>query len=435
MSENLRAVRGFNDVLPPASSHWQFVENAACELLEQAGYGEVRLPLVEATSLFARSIGASTDIVEKEMYTFADRNGDSLSLRPEGTASCVRAGINHGLFNGSQQRIWYRGPMFRHERPQKGRYRQFHQIGAEAFGVSGPDIEAELIAVTARLWKRLGLERVRLTLNSLGVTGDRERYRAALVEYLKRHEEALDEDSKRRLETNPLRVLDSKVEATREILSAAPRIIDFLNDESQAHFSGLRKRLGALGINYEIDPFLVRGLDYYTGTVFEWTTDALGAQDAVCSGGRYDGLVEQLGGRPTPAVGWALGMERLILLAEAYGNLPKVVAPHAYLVALGEAAECEAIVLAERLREQLPLLRLTLNVGAGSMKAQLRRANRLEAELALIVGDAELADREVTIKFLRRDAEQETVAIEDLPHVLMRCIESVGLMDAGIRKL
>lgn len=435
MSENLRAVRGFNDVLPPASSHWQFVENAACELLEQAGYGEVRLPLVEATSLFARSIGASTDIVEKEMYTFADRNGDSLSLRPEGTASCVRAGINHGLFNGSQQRIWYRGPMFRHERPQKGRYRQFHQIGAEAFGVSGPDIEAELIAVTARLWKRLGLERVRLTLNSLGITGDRERYRAALVEYLKRHEEALDEDSKRRLETNPLRVLDSKVEATREILSAAPRIIDFLNDESQAHFSGLRKRLGALGINYEIDPFLVRGLDYYTGTVFEWTTDALGAQDAVCSGGRYDGLVEQLGGRPTPAVGWALGMERLILLAEAYGNLPKVVAPHAYLVALGEAAECEAIVLAERLREQLPLLRLTLNVGAGSMKAQLRRANRLEAELALIVGDAELADREVTIKFLRRDAEQETVAIEDLPHVLMRCIESVGLMDAGIRKL
>jgi len=316
--------------------------------------------------------------------------------------------------------------MFRHERPQKGRYRQFHQIGAEAFGVSGPDIEAELIAVSACLWKRLGLERVRLTLNSLGATGDRERYRAALVEYLKRHEEALDEDSKRRLETNPLRVLDSKVESTREILSAAPYIIDFLNDESQAHFSGLRKRLGALGINHEIDPFLVRGLDYYTGTVFEWTTDALGAQDAVCSGGRYDGLVEQLGGRPTPAVGWALGMERLILLAEAHGNLPKMAAPHAYLVALGEAAECEAIVLAERLREQLPRLRLTLNVGAGSMKAQLRRANRLEAELALIVGDAELADRKVTLKFLRRDAEQKTVAIDDLPHVLMRRIENAG---------
>lgn len=426
MSENLRAVRGFNDVLPPASAHWQYVENAACELLEQAGYGEVRLPLIEATSLFARSIGASTDIVEKEMYTFADRNGDSLSLRPEGTASCVRAGINHGLFNGSQQRIWYRGPMFRHERPQKGRYRQFHQIGAEAFGVSGPDIEAELITVTARLWKRLGLERVRLTLNSLGVTGDRERYRAALVEYLKRHEEALDEDSKRRLETNPLRVLDSKVEATREILSAAPRIIDFLNDESQAHFSGLCKRLGALGIHYEIDPFLVRGLDYYTGTVFEWTTDALGAQDAVCSGGRYDGLVEQLGGRPTPAVGWALGMERLILLAEVHGNLPKVAAPHAYLVALGEDAECEAMVLAERLRERLHGLRLTLNVGAGSMKAQLRRAHRLEAELALIVGDAELADRKVTLKFLRRDAEQETVAIDDLPHVLLRRIDNAG---------
>lgn len=420
MSENLRAVRGFNDILPPASEHWRYVENTACEVLEQAGYGEVRLPLVESTALFARSIGVSTDIVEKEMYTFEDRNGDSLSLRPEGTAGCVRAGINHGLFNGSQHRLWYRGPMFRHERPQKGRYRQFHQIGAEAFGVSGPDVEAELIAVTARLWKRLGLERVRLTLNSLGGTGDRERYRSALVEYLQRHEEALDKDSKRRLETNPLRVLDSKVEATREIVSAAPRITDFLDDQSQAHFSGLCKRLDALGIAYAIDPFLVRGLDYYTGTVFEWTTDALGAQDAVCSGGRYDGLVEQLGGRPTPAVGWALGMERLILLAEVDGSLPEPSAPHVYFAALGEAAECTALALSERLREHLPRLRLTLNLGAGSMKAQLRRANRMGADVALIVGEAELDGRKATLKFLRRDVEQETVAMDDLHSVLMQ---------------
>ena len=418
MSETLRAVRGFNDIFPPASEHWQLVEQAASEVLGRAGYGEVRLPLIESTSLFARSIGSSTDIVEKEMYTFDDRNGDSLSLRPEGTAGCVRAGINHGLFNGSQQRLWYRGPMFRHERPQKGRYRQFHQIGAEAFGIESPEAEAELIAVAARLWKHLGLDRLRLTLNSLGSPGDRARYREALVDYLKRHEGGLDEDSKRRLEANPLRILDSKVEPTREILSGAPRITDFLDEEAQIHFSGLRKRLDAVGIDYELDPFLVRGLDYYTGTVFEWTTGDLGAQDAVCSGGRYDGLVEQLGGRPTPAVGWALGLERLILLAGAHGSLPEPAVPHAYFVALGEEAECEALVISERLRDSVPFLRLTLNAGAGSMKAQLRHANRLGAGLALIVGDAELEERKVTLKYLRRDADQETIAVADLPAVL-----------------
>ncbi len=423
MSGTLRAVRGFNDILPPASGHWQFVEQVASEELGQAGYGEVRLPLIEATVLFARSIGVSTDIVEKEMYTFEDRNGDSLSLRPEGTAGCVRAGINHGLFNGSQQRLWYRGPMFRHERPQKGRYRQFHQIGAEAFGIAGPEAEAELIAVAARLWARLGLDGVRLTLNSLGGTGDRARYRDALVNYLERHEAALDEDSRRRLRSNPLRVLDSKVGATRDILADAPRITDYLDVESRAHFAGLCKRLDALGIAYDLDPFLVRGLDYYTGTVFEWTTDALGAQDAVCSGGRYDGLVEQLGGRPTPAVGWALGLERLILLAETHGRLPEFPRPHAYFVALGEDAECRALVLAERLRADLPRLRLTLNAGAGSLKAQLRRADRLGAGLALILGEEELGEGKVTLKFLRRDAEQETVAIGELSAVLMRRIE------------
>ena len=426
MSETLRAVRGFNDIFPPASEHWQFAEQSAAEVLGRAGYGEVRLPLIESTSLFARSIGVSTDIVEKEMYTFDDRNGDSLSLRPEGTAGCVRAGINHGLFNGSQQRLWYRGPMFRHERPQKGRYRQFHQIGAEAFGIEGPEAEAELIAVATRLWKRLGLNRLRLALNSLGSTDDRERYREALVDFLRRHEAVLDEDSKRRLEANPLRILDSKVKSTREILSGAPHITDFLSVEAQAHFSGLRKRLDALGIAYELDPFLVRGLDYYTGTVFEWTTDALGAQDAVCSGGRYDGLVEQLGGRSTPAVGWALGLERLVLLAGTHGSLPGPALPHAYFVALGEAAECEAQVISERLRDSVPALRLTLNAGAGSMKAQLRRANRLGAGLALIVGDAELEEHKVTLKYLQRDTDQETVAVDDLPAVLTTRIADLG---------
>lgn len=419
MSDTVRAVRGFNDILPPESGHWHFVEQVAAEELGRAGYGEVRLPLVEDTSLFARSIGVSTDIVEKEMYTFEDRNGDSLSLRPEGTAGCVRAGINHGLFNGSQQRLWYRGPMFRHERPQKGRYRQFHQIGAEAFGIAGPEAEVELIVATVRLWKRLGLDRLRLTLNSLGTPEDRKRYRNALVDYLGQHEASLDEDSRRRLGTNPLRILDSKVEATRDILAGAPRITEFLDAGAQAHFADLRKRLDALGIAYELDPFLVRGLDYYTGTVFEWTTDALGAQDAVCSGGRYDGLVEQLGGRSTPAVGWALGLERLILLAGMHGTLPPDPGPHAYFVALGEAAECEALVIAERLREQLPGLRLILNAGAGSMKAQLRRANRLDAGLALILGEAELEERKVTLKYLRRDVEQEKVAMDELPAVLM----------------
>ncbi len=414
MSGDVRAIRGFNDILPPASEHWQVVEHIAGDVLGRAGYGEVRLPLVESTSLFARSIGASTDIVEKEMYTFEDRNGDSLSLRPEGTASCVRAGINHGLFNGSQQRLWYRGPMFRHERPQKGRYRQFHQIGAEAFGIAGADIEAELIALSAELWRRLGLERVTLKINSLGSIEDRARYREALVVYLKKHEQDLDEDSRRRLSHNPMRILDSKVEQTRAILRSAPHITDYLDEENSVHFAELCRRLDALGIGYVKDPFLVRGLDYYTGTVFEWVTDALGAQDAVCSGGRYDGLVEQLGGRATPAVGWALGMERLILLAESCGRLPESGAPHAYFVALGLPAECEAMALAQQLRSQVPGLRLILNMGSGSLKAQLRRADKTGAGIALIMGDAELEQRRVTVKFLHEKRDQQALDWADL---------------------
>lgn len=426
MSAGIRAVRGFNDVLPPASAHWQTLEAIAQDVLGCAGYGEIRLPLVESTSLFARSIGASTDIVEKEMYTFEDRNGDSLSLRPEGTAGCVRAGINHGLFNGSQQRLWYRGPMFRHERPQKGRYRQFHQIGAEAFGMPGADIEAELIALSARLWKRLGLERVTLKINSLGGAEDRQRYREALVAYLGRHEGELDEDSRRRLGTNPMRILDSKYESTQRILREAPRIPDHLGDGHAKHFADLRRRLDVLGIEYSVDPFLVRGLDYYTGTVFEWVTDALGAQDAVCSGGRYDGLVEQLGGRPTPAVGWALGTERLILLAEASGSLPQPCGPHAYVVALGEEAERQSLALAERLRDKLSGLRMELNMAGGSLKAQLRRANRAGAELALILGEDELRRGRVAVKFLREEREQQPLAMDEVEDFLARRLEPAG---------
>jgi histidyl-tRNA synthetase len=400
------------------SAAWRWVEDEAAGVLEQAGYGQVRLPLVERTALFARSIGAATDIVEKEMYTFEDRRGDSLSLRPEATAGCVRAGITNGLFDGSQRRLWYRGPMFRHERPQKGRYRQFHQIGAEAFGMTGAGIEAELIALGARLWKRLGLRDVSLKLNTLGNVEDRKRYRALFVDYLRQHEDALDEDSRRRLETNPLRILDSKVATTRVILADAPRITDHLGEDTGAQFEALCARLDALGIGYERDPFLVRGLDYYTGAVFEWVTDALGAQDAVCSGGRYDGLVRELGGRQTPAAGWALGMERLVLLAETQGALPAPPVPDAYLLALGSAPERRAPVVAERLRDALPSLRLVVNADGGSLKAQMRRADKSGARFALILGEAELEAEVVAVKPLDNQGEQKAVKIEALPDFL-----------------
>ncbi len=418
MSQGIRPIRGFNDILPPVSAAWRWVEDEAAGVLEQAGYGQVRLPLVERTALFARSIGAATDIVEKEMYTFEDRRGDSLSLRPEATAGCVRAGITNGLFDGSQRRLWYRGPMFRHERPQKGRYRQFHQIGAEAFGMTGAGIEAELIALGARLWKRLGLRDVSLKLNTLGNVEDRKRYRALFVDYLRQHEDALDEDSRRRLETNPLRILDSKVATTRVILADAPRITDHLGEDTGAQFEALCARLDALGIGYERDPFLVRGLDYYTGAVFEWVTDALGAQDAVCSGGRYDGLVRELGGRQTPAAGWALGMERLVLLAETQGALPAPPVPDAYLLALGSAPERRAPVVAERLRDALPSLRLVVNADGGSLKAQMRRADKSGARFALILGEAELEAEVVAVKPLDNQGEQKAVKIEALPDFL-----------------
>ncbi len=418
MTRSISPVRGINDILPDQTYVWQWLEEIARETLQAYGYREIRLPLMERTELFARSIGEVTDIVEKEMYTFEDRNGDSLSLRPEATASCVRAGITHGLFHNQQPRLWYAGPMFRYERPQKGRYRQFHQIGAEAFGLEGPDIDAELILVSARIWRRLGLEGLRLELNSLGTPESRAEYRDVLVGYFRDRYDELDEDSRRRLEQNPLRILDSKNPDMAAVIEGAPRITDHLDPESAEHFAGLKGILDAAGVRYRLNPRLVRGLDYYTRTVFEWTTDQLGAQGAVCSGGRYDGLVEQLGGRPVPAIGWAMGQERLVELVADAGLAPQTRTPQVYLVPLGSAAESRAQSLAEELRDALPRLRLWLHCGGGGMKARMKRADRSGAAHALIMGDEELASGTVIVKPLRTDSQQETVSVSDLPERL-----------------
>lgn len=406
MSKKIASIRGMNDILPTDTPLWQWFENKVATLLQRYSYSEIRTPIVEQTDLFRRSIGEVTDIVEKEMYTFEDRNGDSLTLRPEGTASCVRAAEQHGLLYNQIQRLWYKGPMFRHERPQAGRYRQFHQIGVEAFGMATPDIDAELILLSRRLWQELGLEQqVVLQLNTLGSLEDRAKYRAALVEFLNQHRDDLDEDSQRRIERNPLRVLDSKNPQTQEILGDAPELVDYLSEESAAHFNQLKALLDAAGLSYEVNPRLVRGLDYYSHTVFEWVTDALGAQGTVCAGGRYDGLVEQLGGRATPAVGFAMGMERLILLLEqqalAINN-----APHVYVVADDPQA---SILLAEQLRTDNPQLRVLTHCGGGSFKSQLRRADRSGAQVALIIGAQEAASNSVTVKPLREHNEQTTV--------------------------
>jgi histidyl-tRNA synthetase len=414
----LQSVRGFNDILPADAPHWDFLETAARETLRGYGYGEIRLPILEATALFKRSIGEATDIVEKEMFTFQDREGDSLTLRPEGTASTVRAGLEHGLLHNQQQRLWYLGPMFRHERPQAGRYRQFHQLGIEAYGLAGPDVDVEIIAISARLFRRLGLKDLKLELNSLGSADTRARYRAALVDYLAAHDDALDADSRRRVHSNPLRVLDSKVPATQEILRGAPSILDHLDAESRAHFDGLQQGLSDLGIGFSINPRLVRGLDYYGRGVFEWTTTALGSQGTVCAGGRYDGLVEQLGGTPTPAVGWASGLERLILLMKAQNVVVPASAPHVYLCAMGDRAPRAAQALAEQLRDALPQLRLVQGLGGGKLPAQLKRADRSGAALALILGDDEAAARSVQVKSLRTDSPQSACAWADLPGTL-----------------
>ncbi len=410
--KKIQAIRGMNDLLPEQSVLWQYVERQVQALMRRYGYAEIRTPIVEQTALFKRSIGEVTDIVEKEMYTFDDRNGDSLTLRPEGTASCVRAAMEHGLLHNQTQRLWYQGPMFRHERPQKGRYRQFHQVGVEAFGLEGPDIDAELILLSARLWKQLGLfDQVTLELNSLGSPQARAAYRDTLVRYFEAHHEVLDEDSRRRLSTNPLRILDSKNPAMADMLADAPRLMDHLDAESKAHFERLTAMLDAAGISYVINPRLVRGLDYYSRTVFEWTTTALGSQGTVCAGGRFDGLVEQLGGKPVPAVGFAMGIERLILLLDTLDLIPEAARGEldVYLLPMSDATEPAALLLAERLREALPALHLQLHCGGGSFKSRMKKADRSGARLALLLGEDELAEGSVTLKFLREEREQQRV--------------------------
>jgi len=404
----IQSIRGMHDILPEQSPLWQFFESTVKKLLQSYAYNEIRMPVVESTDLFCRSIGEVTDIVEKEMYTFEDRNGDSLTLRPEGTASCVRSGIQHGLFHNQQQRLWYMGPMFRHERPQKGRYRQFHQVGIETFGMASADIDAELILMSARLWKLLGLKDIRLELNTLGTSESRNAYRKVLVDYLNQHKEILDEDSLRRLETNPLRVLDSKNPAMQEMIEAAPSLMDYLDEESTEHFKQLTAILDKAGIKYNINTRLVRGLDYYCKTVFEWVTDSLGAQGTVCAGGRYDGLVQQLGGRETPAAGFAMGVERLLSLLEDAGmevdNTPDV-----FVVLQGDLAQLQGMALVETIREQLPNVNIQTNCGAGSFKSQIKKADKSGARVALILGDEELQNNQISIKMLREKTDQKTV--------------------------
>lgn len=416
MAKSIQAIRGMNDILPDQTGRWQLVESVFKELMHGYGYDEIRMPIVEMTELFKRSIGEVTDIVEKEMYTFEDRNGDSLTLRPEGTACCVRAGIEHGLLHNQIQKLWYGGPMFRHERPQKGRYRQFHQLGVEVFGLEGPDIDVEIILMTARLWRQLGIaEKVRLELNSLGSAEARQHYRQILVAYFERHQSALDEDAKRRLHSNPLRILDSKNPEMQALIEAAPKLSEHLDEPAAVHFRGLCDLLDDAGIEYIMNPCLVRGLDYYNRTVFEWTTDQLGAQGTVCAGGRYDGLVQQLGGRATPAVGFALGMERLIALLSEEIVENFIRKPHAYFIMLGAEAARAGVKLAERLRESVPDLRLQLHMGGGSLKSQMKRADKSQAELALILGEDELSNNQVAIKFLRQtDGQQQVVSFDEL---------------------
>jgi histidyl-tRNA synthetase len=412
-----------NDLLPTQAPRWQTIETTLRTILESYGYQEIRMPIVEKTELFCRSIGEVTDIVEKEMYTFADRNGDSLSLRPEGTACCVRAGIEHGLFYNQIQRLWYMGPMFRHERPQKGRLRQFHQIGAEVYGLAGADIDAELILMLARFWKLLGLQDISLQINSLGSANARAMYREHLVAYFSAQPELLDEDSKRRLQTNPLRILDSKNPDLQSLIQGAPQLLDHLDAESQAHFAELRAILDAAGVSYTVNPRLVRGLDYYNRTVFEWVTQSLGAQGTVCAGGRYDSLVEQIGGQSTPAIGFALGLERLVALLEQQATPVRDTSPHAYFILAGnEALVRQGLLFAEQLRDALPQLRILTHCGGGSFKNQFKRADKSGARFALILGEEEWANQQITLKSLRQTEAQQTFSLAGLIEYLAQHI-------------
>ncbi len=419
----LQSIRGMNDILPSDSPLWQYLEGQVKSVLSQYGYREIRMPIVEATELFARGVGEHTDIVEKEMYTFNDRNDDSLTLRPEGTAGCVRAALQHGLLHNQIQRLWYHGPMFRYERPQKGRYRQFYQIGVETFGMAGADIDAELILLTHRLFKNLGVsESLTLHLNTLGSSEARARYRKALVDYLEGVKDKLDDDSQRRLYVNPMRILDSKSASTQALLNDAPQFDDFIDEESKLHFEQLCKLLDSAGVTYVVNPRLVRGLDYYTKTVFEWMTDALGAQGTVCGGGRYDGLVPMLGGKPTPASGFAMGIERILLLLQALNVVPETIHKtiDVFLVASGEEAEAVALKFAEQVRTDKPGIRLQMNCGGGSFKNQMKKADKSGASVALILGDEEARSEQVQVKDLQGNNEQQASSWSEVAEVLGR---------------
>ncbi|MEZ9327185.1 histidine--tRNA ligase [Vibrio cyclitrophicus] len=410
MAKNIQAIRGMNDCLPTQSPLWQKVESAVKNVVSAYGYNEVRMPIVEETNLFSRAVGEETDVVSKEMYTFDDRNGDSLTLRPEGTAGCVRSCIQNSLISRDEQRLWYMGPMFRHERPQKGRYRQFHQCGVEVFGLDGPDVDAELIMMTARLWRELGIDKhVRLELNSIGSQEDRVSYRTALVAFLEQHIDVLDDDCKRRMHTNPLRVLDTKNPDVQAILGDAPRLSEYLGEESKQHFAGLCELLDAVGIEYQVNERLVRGLDYYNRTVFEWITDSLGAQGTVCGGGRYDGLVEQLGGKATNAVGFAMGLERLVLMMETLELTEVRRSVDVYMVAAGEGTMIAGMQLANQLRDTVEGVRVMNHFGGGNFKKQFKRADKVGAVVALVLGENEVADNTVVLKDLV-GGEQETVS-------------------------
>jgi histidyl-tRNA synthetase len=413
MSKRIQSIRGMHDVLPPESGELRAIEHATQNVLQQYGYQEIRMPLLEQTELFKRSLGEVTDIVEKEMYTFEDRNGDSLTLRPEGTASCVRAGIQHGFLYGQPQRLWYCGPFFRHERPQKGRYRQFHQLGVETFGFVGPDIDAELIILTAHMWKKINLPmQPRLEINSLGSSQARKKYREKLITYFQQHEDKLDKEASQRLHANPMRILDSKNPELHDVIQNAPSLLEHLDAESAEHFFQLQKILDAANIEYSINPRLVRGLDYYSKTVFEWIAEGLGAQATICAGGRYDGLIEQLGGKPCPAAGFAIGLERLASLLEGSSQTDHLV--DVYMVLMGEAAEIAGFQLAGQLRTQLPTSSVVTNCGGGSIKSQMKRADKSQARLAFILGEDELKNQNVTVKYMREKREQETISQNDV---------------------
>ncbi|MDD1620560.1 MAG: histidine--tRNA ligase [Methylococcaceae bacterium] len=424
----IQAIRGMHDILPEQSPYWQWLENKARQVLGAYGYQEIRLPIVEKTDLFKRSIGEVTDIVEKEMYTFDDRNGDSLTLRPEGTAGCLRACLEHGLLHNQSHRLWYYGPMFRHERPQKGRYRQFYQLGVETYGMPGPDVDAEMILLTDRLWKKLGIrDKVELQLNSLGTTEERAAYRGTLVTYFKQHIDVLDDDSLRRLETNPLRILDSKNPDMQAMLQEAPILLEHLGEVSLEHFNSLRSALDDLGIAYQLNTRLVRGLDYYGKTVFEWVTDELGAQGTICAGGRYDGLIEQLGGKANHAIGFAMGMERILALVELLDDVAIEPGVDVYMIRVGEAAEKAGLALAERIRDEIDGLKLQVNCGGGSFKSQFKKADKSGAAYAIIIGGDEAERGQAALKSLRIEQEQVTLTHDELLQTLQNWYSNKSL--------